>query len=81
MGRKTINESKKHKPISVSLPPHQIAFLKQNIDFDFSKFVQLHLTEHISRLKHVPIICHDLPLKNSSMETVLENAKSKSGNN
>jgi hypothetical protein len=55
MGRIQIDDSKKHKPISVSLPPHQHMFIKQNTIFDFSKFVQLHLQEYISKIKYIPI--------------------------
>ena len=53
MGRLQIDDSKKHKPISVSLPPHQHMFIKQNTIFDFSKFVQLHLQEYISKIMHI----------------------------
>ena len=55
MGRTQIDDSKKHKPISISIPPHQLMFIKQNMRFDFSKFVQLHLQEYISKIKHIPI--------------------------
>lgn len=47
MGRKSIPAHKKSKSVGVSLPPHQIIFIKNHDDFDISKFVQIHLEGHI----------------------------------
>lgn len=45
MGRK--KKENKNINISVSLTPFQVEFLKQHEEFNFSKFIQLHLQAHI----------------------------------
>ena len=46
MGR--LKKENKNQIVSVSIKQHQKDFLDMNKDFDFSKFVQIHLEEYIN---------------------------------
>lgn len=48
MGRIKKEVSKRHVRRSVSLPPYQVKFIEEHSNFDFSKFVQIRLTEYIN---------------------------------
>ncbi len=48
MPRKKIEDENKNKIISISLTPQQYDFVIQNKKFNVSKFVQIHLNEHIN---------------------------------
>lgn len=48
MGRKKIKN--KHGIVSVSLPQHQLLFIKEHNVFDLSKFVQLFLDDYINNI-------------------------------
>jgi len=38
----------KNKTVSISLPKYQIKFVKENPDFNLSKFVQLYLRDYMN---------------------------------
>lgn len=38
----------KHETVSISLPIDQISFIQNHASFNLSKFVQIHLTDHIN---------------------------------
>lgn len=46
MGRKKVKN--KHEVISISLPLHQLLFIKEHEKFNLSKFVQLFLDDYIN---------------------------------
>lgn len=48
MGRRKIPQDEKNVICSVSLIPSQKKFIEDNLEFDFSKFVQLKFSEYIN---------------------------------
>jgi len=51
MGRKKIEY--KNVVISASIPEYQKKFLTEHTDFDFSKFIQIHLADYINLFHEV----------------------------
>jgi hypothetical protein len=47
MARTKIGEGNKN--VSISLPLHQLNFIKSHSTFNLSKFVQIHLSDYISK--------------------------------
>lgn len=43
----------KNEPVSISLPVEQIAFIQNHSTFNLSKFVQIHLQDHINTVEEL----------------------------